>query len=114
MVVVVAGHGNNKRSGSLGRHNFPPQYLLHIYYSKVISHFKSRSPAIISIVIMDRVHTNHADGDEGSHDSIIDKPLDGRIELDLKGDLSLDVGQYQILVSSRVLELSCPFFRRML
>lgn len=35
-------------------------------------------------------------------------------KLDPKGDLILAFGQYRLLVSSRVMELSCPFFNKML
>lgn len=35
-------------------------------------------------------------------------------KLDPKGDLILAFGQYRLLVSSRVMELSCPFFQKML
>lgn len=35
-------------------------------------------------------------------------------QLDPKGDLVLAVGDVRLLVSSRVLELSCPFFEKML
>ena len=34
--------------------------------------------------------------------------------IDPKGDLVLVVGQHQLLVCSRILELSCPFFKKML
>src|SRR4051794_37120498 len=35
-------------------------------------------------------------------------------QLDPKGDVVLVVGRRRLLVSSRVLELSCPFFKKML
>ena len=35
-------------------------------------------------------------------------------KLDPKGDLILEFGQYRLLVSSKVLELSCPFFQKLL
>lgn len=34
--------------------------------------------------------------------------------IDPKGDLVLTVGEYQLLVCSRILELTCPFFQKML
>ncbi|RVX75974.1 hypothetical protein B0A52_00331 [Exophiala mesophila] len=43
-----------------------------------------------------------------------DKPLDEIEMLDLKGDLILAIGRRHLVVSSKVLTLSCPFFQTML
>lgn len=42
-----------------------------------------------------------------------DEPFYETVKLDPKGDLMLGVGHRHLLVSSRVLELSCPLFEKM-
>jgi hypothetical protein len=63
---------------------------------------------------MGNAQEDHADKEEVSRGLLADEPLDGTEELDPKGDLVLVVGRRHLLVSSRVLELSCPFFKTML
>ncbi len=67
---------------------------------------------------MELVRRDHADNTVPSRDSILDALLPGRKELDPKGDIVLELagelGPCQLLVSSRVLEMSCPFFKKML
>ncbi|KIW93268.1 uncharacterized protein Z519_05873 [Cladophialophora bantiana CBS 173.52] len=63
---------------------------------------------------MDHIQEEHADKDESSCRSLMGEPADEMEALDPKGDVVLVVGRRHLLVSSRVLELSCPFFRKML
>jgi len=45
---------------------------------------------------------------------LVDISVNTKEELDPKGDLILTVGQRDLLVSSRVLSLACPFFEKLL
>ncbi|ETI26855.1 hypothetical protein G647_10301 [Cladophialophora carrionii CBS 160.54] len=64
---------------------------------------------------MESVPQDYADIEDVSRSLPADEPLEGPTEeLDPRGDLVLVVGPRRLLVSSKVLELSCPFFKTML
>lgn len=47
-------------------------------------------------------------------EDLVDVSCNTKEDLDPRGDLVLVVGKWDLLVSSRVLELSCPFFEKLL
>lgn len=63
---------------------------------------------------MDTVQECDTEGKEAQCELFAKATSDEKEELDPRGDLVLIVQQRHLLVSSRVLELSCPFFEKML
>jgi hypothetical protein len=63
---------------------------------------------------MEDVNEPSADEPTASHDLLSNEIEDALEELDPAGDLTLVVGRHRLLVSSRVLDLACPFFSKML
>lgn len=63
---------------------------------------------------MDIVQEHDVEEERAQRELLAEEGLDAKEELDPKGDLGLVVGRRYLLVSSRVLELSSPFFKKML